>query len=302
MSAWHSKTAAQVLAELDTSRDRGLTGAEAEERLGRYGPNVLEEGKRPGLALRFLAQLKDPMILVLLGAAGLSLWAGGGEDWVDAVIILVIVLVNACISIAQENSAEKALEALRNMSAPMARVVRDGERRRTEAAKLVPGDIILLEAGDMVSACRRLMVCACEDVGLAYPTAATVVKSCVDIALAVGLPEAYLPLAEAVILLATSPKSNSAMCAYQAALEDVRAGRGAEMPSYLRDAHFAAGAVRGKAYRYPHEYPNGYVRQQYLPDELKDRVYYRFGRNRTEQAAREYRERLLREADGKVEP
>ena len=120
------------------------------------------------------------------------------------------------------------------------------------------------------------------------------------LALAVGLPEAYLPLAEAVILLATSPKSNSAMCAYQAALEDIHAGRGTEMPSYLRDAHFAAGAQRGKAYRYPHDYPNGYVRQQYLPDELKDRVYYRFGRNRTEQAAREYRERLLREADGKA--
>ena len=107
----------------------------------------------------------------------------------------------------------------------------------------------ILEGGDLLSACRRLMVCACEDVGLAYPTAATVVKSCVDIALAVGLPEAYLPLAEAVILLATSPKSNSAMCAYQAALEDVRAGRGAEMPSYLRDAHFAAGAVRDPHYR-----------------------------------------------------
>ena len=111
----------------------------------------------------------------------------------------------------------------------------------------------ILEGGDLLSACRRLMVCACEDVGLAYPMAATVVKSCVDIALAVGLPEAYLPLAEAVILLATSPKSNSAMCAYQAALEDIHAGRGTEMPSYLRDAHFAAGAQRGKAYRYPHD-------------------------------------------------
>ena len=157
MSAWHSKTAAQVLSELETSRDRGLTGAEAEERLGRYGPNVLEERKRPGLVVRFLAQLKDPMILVLLGAAGLSLWAGGGEDWVDAVIILVIVLVNACISIAQENSAEKALEALRRMSAPMARVVRDGTERRVEAAKLVPGDMILLEAGDMVPADARIL-------------------------------------------------------------------------------------------------------------------------------------------------
>ena len=157
MSAWHSKTAAQVLDQLDTSRDRGLAGAEAEERLGRYGPNVLEERKRPGLVVRFLAQLKDPMILVLLGAAGLSLWAGGGEDWVDAVIILVIVLVNACISIAQENSAEKALEALRRMSAPMARVVRDGTERRVEAAGLVPGDIILLEAGDMVPADARIL-------------------------------------------------------------------------------------------------------------------------------------------------
>ena len=160
----------------------------------------------------------------------------------------------------------------------------------------------LLEAGDLVGACRRILCSASEDIGLAYPQAVPIVKACVDSALQLGLPEARLPLAEAVILLATSPKSNSAMCAYQAALEDVRAGRGAEMPSYLRDAHFAAGAVRGKAYRYPHEYPNGYVRQQYLPDELKDRVYYRFGRNRTEQAAREYRERLLREADGKAEP
>ena len=145
MSAWHSKTAAQVLDQLDTSRDRGLAGAEAEERLGRYGPNVLEERKRPGLVVRFLAQLKDPMILVLLGAAGLSLWAGGGEDWVDAVIILVIVLVNACISIAQENSAEKALEALRRMSAPMARVVRDGTERRE--LDLSAGDGWYISAG-----------------------------------------------------------------------------------------------------------------------------------------------------------
>ena len=156
----------------------------------------------------------------------------------------------------------------------------------------------LLEGGDLLSPCRRLMVTACEDVGLAYPMASVIVKSCVDIALAVGLPEAYLPLAEAVILVATSPKSNSAMLAYTAAAKDVADGRGTDMPPYLRDAHFSAGAERGKPYKYPHSFPNAYVRQQYLPDDLKDRVYYRFGANRTEQAAAEYREKLLRNAEG----
>ena len=156
----------------------------------------------------------------------------------------------------------------------------------------------LLEGGDLLSPCRRLMVTACEDVGLAYPMASVIVKSCVDIALAVGLPEAYLPLAEAVILVATSPKSNSAMLAYTAAAKDVADGRGTDMPPYLRDAHFSAGTERGKPYKYPHSFPNAYVRQQYLPDDLKDRVYYRFGANRTEQAAAEYREKLLRNAEG----
>ena len=156
MNRWHSETVAQLLQELD-ARPGGLSPHQAEERLRRYGPNELEPPRQEGLLGRILGQLKDPMILVLLGAAGLSLWAGGGEDWVDAVIILVIVLVNACISIAQENSAEKALEALRRMSAPMARVVRDGTERRIEAAGLVPGDIILLEAGDMVPADARIL-------------------------------------------------------------------------------------------------------------------------------------------------
>ena len=126
MGVWHTYSTRQTLSELETDKSRGLSGAEAERRLARWGPNRLEEGRRQGLLLRFLGQMKDPMILVLLAAAALSLWASGGEDWLDAAIILVIVVVNACISISQEDSAEKALEALRKMSAPLAKVVRDG--------------------------------------------------------------------------------------------------------------------------------------------------------------------------------
>ena len=132
MGVWHTYSTRQTLSELETDKSRGLSGAEAERRLARWGPNRLEEGRRQGLLLRFLGQMKDPMILVLLAAAALSLWASGGEDWLDAAIILVIVVVNACISISQEDSAEKALEALRKMSAPLAKVVRDGALQRLE--------------------------------------------------------------------------------------------------------------------------------------------------------------------------
>ena len=144
MGVWHTYSTRQTLSELETDKSRGLSGAEAERRLARWGPNRLEEGRRQGLLLRFLGQMKDPMILVLLAAAALSLWASGGEDWLDAAIILVIVVVNNIISISQEDSAEKALEALRKMSAPLAKVVRDGALQRLETDRLVPGDIILL--------------------------------------------------------------------------------------------------------------------------------------------------------------
>ena len=157
MGVWHTYSTRQTLSELETDKSRGLSGAEAERRLARWGPNRLEEGRRQGLLLRFLGQMKDPMILVLLAAAALSLWASGGEDWLDAAIILVIVVVNACISISQEDSAEKALEALRKMSAPLAKVVRDGALQRLETDRLVPGDIILLEAGDYVPADGRVL-------------------------------------------------------------------------------------------------------------------------------------------------
>jgi len=157
MEAWHSKRVPEVLEALGSDRRRGLTAAEAAQRQKKYGPNVLE-GKPPRpLLLRLFDQLKDPMILVLLAAAVLSFLSSGGEDWLDGAIILLIVVVNAAISISQENSAQRALEALRRMSAPRARVVRDGREERVEASELVPGDLLRLEAGDLVPADARLI-------------------------------------------------------------------------------------------------------------------------------------------------
>ena len=148
----------------------------------------------------------------------------------------------------------------------------------------------LLEAGDLPSACRRLMVCACEDVGLAYPQIIPIVKACVDAALQVGLPEARIPLADGVILVATAPKSNTGADAIDAALADLRAGRTGDIPASLQDGHYGGAKRMGKAigYRYPHDYPNHYVEQQYLPDELVGTVYYRYGENKNEQAFKAY--------------
>lgn len=159
MSQWYAKTAGQTLDELDAGRS-GLSPRQAQERLEKYGPNKLAGAPKKPLWARFLDQLRDPMIIVLLAAAALSLLSSGGEDWVEAVIILVIVVVNACISISQEDSAEKALEALQKMSAPLAKVVRGGEQIRLETDALVPGDIIVLEAGDLVPADARILECA----------------------------------------------------------------------------------------------------------------------------------------------
>lgn len=156
MSQWYAKTAAQTLAGLESGRS-GLSPQEAQARLDKYGPNQLAGAPKKPLWARFLDQMRDPMILVLLAAAALSLASSGGEDWVEAVIILVIVAVNACISISQEDSAEKALEALQKMSAPLAKVVRGGEQVRLETAFLVPGDVIVLEAGDLVPADARIL-------------------------------------------------------------------------------------------------------------------------------------------------
>lgn len=150
----------------------------------------------------------------------------------------------------------------------------------------------LLEAGDLISACRRLLVCAAEDVGLAWPMIIPIVKASVDSAMQLGLPEARIPLADAVILVATAPKSNTGIVAIDAATEDLRHGKSGDIPDSLRDGHYGGAEKMGHAigYRYPHSF-GGWIPQQYLPDVLKDAVYYRFGENKTEQAALEFRRR-----------
>lgn len=151
----------------------------------------------------------------------------------------------------------------------------------------------LLEAGDMLTAIRRILCSASEDIGMAYPQAAAIVKACVDSALQLGLPEARLPLAQAVVLLATAPKSNSVCVAIDAALADVRAGRTGEYPRHLQNVHAdGAGFEREQGYLYPHSYPGHWVEQQYLPDAIRDRVYYEYGPNKTEQAAKNYWDKI----------
>ena len=147
----------------------------------------------------------------------------------------------------------------------------------------------LLEAGQMQSACRRLMVIAAEDVGLAFPQIITIVNSCVDMALKLGMPEARIPLGDAAILMATSPKSNTGHIALDAALADVRKGKGQGFPRQLQNVHADTYTQeREQGYLYPHDYPNHWVRQQYLPDDIKNAKYYEYGPNKLEQAAKSY--------------
>lgn len=147
----------------------------------------------------------------------------------------------------------------------------------------------LLEAGQMPSACRRLMVIASEDVGLAYPQIIPIVNACVDMAFKLGMPEARIPLGDAAVLMATSPKSNSAHLALDAALEDVRAGKGLGFPRHLQNVHADSYTMeREQGYLYPHDFPNHYVKQQYLPDDLEGTRYYEYGPNKLEQAAKRY--------------
>ena len=152
----------------------------------------------------------------------------------------------------------------------------------------------LLEAGDLVSACRRLMVCACEDVGLAWPQIIPIVKAAVDAATMLGLPEGRIPLADAVILVATAPKSNTGEAGINAAMADLQKGRTGPIPRHLQNKHFDGedAAVKGQHYKYPHAYPDGWVAQQYLPDALEGVQYYQWGENKTEQAAKAYWQRI----------
>lgn len=147
----------------------------------------------------------------------------------------------------------------------------------------------LLEVGQMQAACRRLMVIAAEDVGLAYPVIIPIVNACVDMALKLGMPEARIPLGDAAVLMATSPKSNSGHLALDAALDDVRKGRGGDFPRHLQNVHADTYTMeREQGYMYPHNYPNHWVDQQYLPDELAGTKYYEYGENKLEQSAKSY--------------
>lgn len=154
----------------------------------------------------------------------------------------------------------------------------------------------LLEAGDMLSACRRLLVIAAEDIGLAYPQAIPIVKACIDSALQLGLPEAQIPLADAAILLATAPKSNSGVVAIERAVADIKKGKSGDIPRHLKNIHADGAEVeRVEGYKYAHSFENHWVKQQYLPNELKDTVYYKYGENKTEQSARAYWDKIKNE-------
>ena len=152
----------------------------------------------------------------------------------------------------------------------------------------------ILSAGDMPSACRRILVIASEDIGLAYPQAAAIANACVDSAMRLGMPEARIPLAEAVIMLATAPKSNSAIVAIDKAMGDIAARDTGSIPPHLQDTHYSGAEKLGHGieYKYPHSYPKHYVKQQYLPDKIKNVKYYEYGDNKAEKAAEEYWEKV----------
>ena len=152
----------------------------------------------------------------------------------------------------------------------------------------------LVAAGDLPSICRRLQVIAAEDIGLAYPMALPIVKSCVDMAQQLGFPEARIPLADAVILLATAPKSNSGICAIDEALSDISSIDTGDIPAHLKDSHYSGAKTlnHGTEYKYPHSYPNHYVKQQYLPDNIRDRKYYKYGDNKNENTKKLYWDKI----------
>ncbi|MCR3757880.1 replication-associated recombination protein A [Clostridium felsineum] len=153
---------------------------------------------------------------------------------------------------------------------------------------------MLIKGGDLKSIVRRLLVIAAEDIGLAYPQAIQIVKACTDAALELGLPEARIPLAEAVILLATSPKSNSSITAIDSALSDLDSVNIGSIPDYLKDGHYEGAKKLGRMqdYKYPHNYENHYVEQKYLPKNVENRRYYQYGKNKLEEKCREYWERI----------
>ncbi len=166
--------------------------------------------------------------------------------------------------------------------------------RGSDADAAIYYTAVLIKGGHLREICRRLLVIASEDIGLAYPQAASIVYSLVQSALYIGLPEARIPISQAVILLATSPKSNSVVKAIDEAISDIENGKLGEVPSHLRDAHYTGSKKlgRGVNYKYPHMYENNYVYQQYIPDKLKNKIYYVPGKNKMEIAADNYMKRI----------
>ena len=229
--------------------------------------------------------------------------ASGGD--VRKALNAVELLVNAA-RVSRDGSLSVSLEDARVVAQRSAmRYDRDGDDHYDIASALMksmrgsdPDGALhylarLLEAGDMITAIRRILCSASEDIGMAYPQAASIVKACCDSALQLGLPEAKLPLAQAVVLLATAPKSNSVVAAIDAAMADVRAGKTGDYPRHLQNVHAdGAGFEREQGYLYPHDFPNHWVKQQYLPDAIRDRVYYQYGPNKNEQAANAYWDKI----------
>ena len=227
MKLWHHLTRDEVLDHLSVRPEEGLSAHEAQQRAEQHGPNRLKGAEKESLIKRFFNQLKDPMILVLLAAAVLSLVSSGFTDWADPIIILLIVIVNAVISITQEDNANKALEALRNMSAPLAKAVREGEIVRIPTDQLVPGDIIVLEAGDLVPADGRILTCANLKADEAAMTGESVPvsKQAVD-----SLPEeTVLGDRKNMVISSTVITNGRATCVVTATGMDTEVGRIANM-------------------------------------------------------------------------
>ena len=268
---------------------------------------VTQEQMRPAIerAYRFLADEQGSPIhfspeVVSYIAAGCG---GDVRKAVNTVELSVLAADHTKAELEIELDAVKALTQRSNM-----RYDRDGDQhydllsalhksiRGSDENAAIHYAARLMEAGDLLPLCRRLLCIASEDIGLAYPMAIPIVKAAVDTALQLGMPEARLPLADAVILLATAPKSNSAYLAVDAAAADIRAGLSGDFPRALQNVHFDGADVKNKGqhYLYPHDYPNHWVQQQYLPDTLKDRVYYHYGENKAEQSAKAYWEKIKR--------
>ena len=266
---------------------------------------VTQDQMRPAIerAYRFLSDEQGSPIhfspeVVSYIAAGCG---GDVRKAVNTVELSVLAADHSQNEITVELDAVKALTQRSNM-----RYDRDGDQhydllsalhksiRGSDENAAIHYAARLMEAGDLLPLCRRLLCIASEDIGLAYPMAIPIVKAAVDTALQLGMPEARLPLADAVILLATAPKSNSAYLAVDAASADIRAGLSGDFPRALQNVHFDGADVKNKGqhYLYPHDYPNHWVQQQYLPDTLKDRVYYHYGENKAEQSAKAYWEKI----------